>query len=172
MTQTEVARAGVEDAVRVRAVRLAALADAPDAFWTTLAEDEARPLQEWRGRLADPAGATFLAVRAGLDVGMAVGRPCRNVDGEAGLYGMWVAPAARRAGAGRALISAVLDWARAAGYPRLRLEVADVNAPAIATYAALGFTATGRRGEMPPPRAHITEHELAVDLASVRAGST
>ena len=157
-------RATPGDALRVRAVRLRALEDSPNAFWTTLAQDRALPVDAWRDRLADPGAATFLAVRDGADVGLVVGRAHHDVDGEAGLYAMWVAPEARRDGVSRELITAVLAWARDAGYPRVRLEVADANSPAIATYAALGFVATGRTGAMPAPREHITEHELAVEL--------
>ena len=164
MTDTIVHRAEPVDAPRARAVRLRALADSPDAFWTTLAEDRAQPIEAWRARLADPDTATFLAVRAGADIGLAVGRPHHDVPGDAGLYAMWVAPEARRSGAGRALILAVLGWARTVGYPRVRLEVADANAAAIATYTALRFTATGRTGAMPPPRDHVAEHELALEL--------
>ena len=86
------------------------------------------------------------------------------MPGEAGLYGMWVAPEARRSGLSGRLIGAVIAWARGAGFPRLLLEVGDANAPAIAAYRALGFVPTGRRGAMPAPRDHIAEHELALDL--------
>lgn len=55
-------------------------------------------------------------------------------------------------------------WARSAGYARLRLDVSDTNLAAIATYSALGFAPTGRRGTLPPPRDHITEREMALDL--------
>ena len=157
-------RAGPADVDRVRDVRLSALADTPDAYWVTEAEERAEPMEVWRDRLARPRGATFLAERAGAAIGMAVGNTHHDVDGDAGLYAMWVAPEARRTGVARVLSEAVLDWARAEGFPCIRLEVADANAAAIAAYRALGFTATGRSGSMPAPRDHITEHELAVDL--------
>ena len=70
----------------------------------------------------------------------------------------------RRCGLGRALIGDVVDWARAQGFGRVALEVADQNAPAIALYAAMGFQATGQTATLPPPRAHITEHERVLVL--------
>jgi ribosomal protein S18 acetylase RimI-like enzyme len=109
---------------------------------------------------------TFLAVVDGTDAGLAVGAPHHNIPGDAGLYAMWVAPDARGRGVGTALVAAVVDWARAAGHGCLRLEVADDNAPAVRLYERAGFAATGRRGHLPPPRDHITEHERALVLRS------
>jgi ribosomal protein S18 acetylase RimI-like enzyme len=161
---TTVRRVGPDDVASVREVRLRALADAPDAYWVTEEQARAEPIGAWLDRLARPRGATFLAERGGAAIGMAVGNTHHDVDGDAGLYAMWVAPEIRRAGVARMLIEAVLEWARADGFPRIRLEVADSNAAAITAYRALGFTPTGRSGTMPPPRDHIAEHELALDL--------
>jgi GNAT superfamily N-acetyltransferase len=159
-----VVRATAADAARVRAVRLCALEDSPDAFGSTLAENACMSPMEWIHRLADPAAATFLAVIDGADVGMVVGRPHDEHRDAAGLYGMWVAPDRRREGLGRELIEAVLGWARAVGYRRIYLDVADGNAAAVATYAALGFALTGRTGTLPPPRDHVLEHERCATL--------
>jgi ribosomal protein S18 acetylase RimI-like enzyme len=153
---------------RVRAVRLRALRDAPDAFWVTADEEAATTAAEWRDRLARPDTATFVARRDGVDVGLVVGARHWEHEGEAGLYGMWVAPEARGSGASTALIHAVVDWARAAGYRTVRLEVADTNEPAVRLYSRLGFVPTGAVGTLPAPREHITEHERALDLG--RAG--
>lgn len=166
MTGSLVVRAGVGEIERVRAVRLAALADSPDAFWTTHAHAAGQPAQYWHDLVAGEGQATFLASVDGRDVGMARGSAHHDLVGPAGLYGMWVAPQARRAGVGSALIAAVIDWARAQRYPHLLLEVVDTNARAIATYRARGFVATGRTSTMPAPREHLTEHELGMDLTS------
>lgn len=160
-------RAGPDHLDLVRSTRLRSLADTPDAFWTTEAEARAEPRELWHERLAAPDGATFVAVERNnpeQGLGLAFGRPHHDEAGEAGLYGMWVAPAARRRGLGGRLIREVIAWARKAGHPCLLLDVGDANAPAIATYRALGFVPTGRRGTMPAPRQHISEHELALDL--------
>ena len=54
-------------------------------------------------------------------------------------------PDFRRRGAGRALVTALLDYARANGFCRVTLEVRISNAPAIALYESLGFTPCGTR---------------------------
>ncbi len=165
--------AGVDDLDLVRATRRRSLADAPDAFWTTEAEEVAEPRETWHSRLAATDGITVVAIDDDADpadpgrgLGLAFGRPHHDRPGQAGLYGMWVAPEARRTGLGGALIRVVISWARDAGHRQLLLEVADTNTAAIAAYRSLGFTPTGRRGAMPAPRDHIAEHELALVLSA------
>jgi GNAT superfamily N-acetyltransferase len=149
---------------RVRAIRLRALADAPDAFGSTLAEALAQPQPVWRARLADPRAATFLVGSHAGDVGLVTGAPFEERPGAAGLFGMWVAPEVRGRGVGDVLVDAVVAWARAAGHERLSLDVADTNVAAIALYARNGFVATGVTGSLPPPREHILEHERSLPL--------
>lgn len=166
-----VERAGPDEAERVRALRLRALRDAPDAFWVTAEEEAAAPPARWRDRLARGDAATFVATRDGADVGLVMGTPHHDADGDAGLYAMWVAPEVRGAGVAPALIAAVIDWARAAGYRSLRLEVGDANERAVRLYARMGFVPTGVSGAMPAPRDHISEHERALDLRPAGGGA-
>lgn len=163
--EVDVARAAVADAARLRALRLRALRADPDAFWAVAAEEEDRPDAHWRERLGEDGVATFLA-RRGQDVGLVVVRAHHDVPGDAGLYAMWVAPECRSLGVATALMAAAVEWARAAGYPAVRLEVADHNTAAIGLYARFGFRPTGRTGALPPPREHIAEHELALVLSA------
>jgi GNAT superfamily N-acetyltransferase len=156
--------AGPDDWERVREVRLRALRDAPDAFWTTLAEEEALTPAQWRERLGAETSATFLGVRAGQVVGLVVVHPSTSAPGDAGLAAMWVAPEARGTGIAGALISAGVRWARGRGHPRVRLWINDANTVAARLYARHGFVPTGITGTFPPPREHITEHELALEL--------
>lgn len=149
---------------RVRAVRLRALADTPDAFGTTLAQDLARSPKSWRERLQAPEVATLLATHGGEDVGLVVGSPWSGREGTAGLFAMWVAPEARGSGVADALVRTLIEWARAQGYQRVALEVADENAVAIALYARHGFEPTGATGCLPPPREHVLEHERCLEL--------
>ena len=78
---------------------------------------------------------------------------------------MWVAPEARRARVGSALVDLVVAWARSNGIARLLLDVADANVAAVALYESKGFRRNGNVGSLPPPRQHIREHqrELALD---------
>ena len=65
--------------------------------------------------------------------------------GEASLDTLTVAPAFRRQGVGRALLWAALSQLHAEGAAACFLEVRESNAPAIALYKSLGFSAVGRR---------------------------
>lgn len=149
---------------RFRAVRLRALAEAPDAFGRTLAEEEALAMVDWRARLESDRSATFVASTRSGDVGLVVGAGWDGIPSAAGLFAMWVAPEARGAGIGGLLVDAVIDWARGRGCERLLLEVADANQPAIALYRSRGFQPNGERGSLPPPREHLSEHQLCLLL--------
>lgn len=161
-----VERVGPTHWARARAIRLQALRDAPDAFWSTFEQEAALDDAVWRQRLERREAVTLLGVVDDADVGMVVGAPHHAQPTDAGLYAMWVAPSARGRGVGEELISAVVDWARSAGYPRLRLDVADANPHAVRLYERMGFTPTGVIYRFPPPRDHIVEHERALDLRS------
>ena len=65
------------------------------------------------------------------------------------INGMWVDPSYRRKGIGRALLDAVIGWAKAQGAQRLELGVSEGNTPAIHLYEQLGFAEASR--PMPPP---------------------
>jgi GNAT superfamily N-acetyltransferase len=160
----KVEQVGPGDVARVRALRLRSLADAPDAFWVSLEDEQATPEDVWRERLGDPDGPFFVVVEDGVDVGLARGSRHWRHDGDAILTHVWVAPEARGCGAGQALVEAVTSWARDGGFRQLRLEVADDNAPAVRLYARMGFTPSGETGTLPAPRDHITEHERVLPL--------
>jgi ribosomal-protein-alanine N-acetyltransferase len=64
---------------------------------------------------------------------------------EAEILTLAVAPEARRAGIGRALLDAACTAARAGGAARLFLEVAASNLAAQALYRGRGFAQIGRR---------------------------
>ena len=149
-------RLGPGDVERLKAIRLRALDDAPGAFATTLEEAREWPAERWRAQLAPRA--TFVAVRDGVDVGLARGDRDPEAPGCAWLLSMWVAPGARRQGIGRQLIDEVVAWARDAGCDRIVLDVSDDQAAAIACYAALGFEPDGITGTLPAPRSHLGEH--------------
>lgn len=81
-----VKRAEETDWERVKAVRLAALAESPSAFGSTLAEEREYVEADWRERCRDPA--TFLAFRDGAPIGIAAGVNGTNPD-ERKLIAMW-----------------------------------------------------------------------------------
>jgi ribosomal protein S18 acetylase RimI-like enzyme len=55
------------------------------------------------------------------------------------LYDLFVAPVARRGGAGRALLQAAADYARDSGAVRIELATARSNAAAQSLYESLGW---------------------------------
>lgn len=157
-------RLAVDEWPRFRAVRLAALLDTPDAFGSTHDREVAFGPGEWQARLSRPRTATLLAVVGGRDIGTMVVTPSVDDPEVAAIYGVWVAPEGRRRGIGDAMMSEALAAAREFGFPRVALGVGDHNAVAQALYARHGFTRTGDTSTLPPPREHVTEHELARDL--------
>jgi GNAT superfamily N-acetyltransferase len=62
--------------------------------------------------------------------------------GDCLLEDLFVAPPARGAGLGRALVAASLERARARGCRRVELDVNERNEAALALYASFGFSAT------------------------------
>lgn len=133
----------------LRELRLRALAGAPDAFGSTLAEASAYPDEEWRARARRQAEgdeiAFFVALEDGRWRGMAGGWADDPGPGDVTIISMWVDPELRRRGAGRALIEAVADWARGLGASRLALWVTESNAAARALYERAGFRHTEAR---------------------------
>lgn len=96
-------------------------------------------------------GADAIALQLGLfgAFGFVSGRGgfilARCVAGEAEILTLAVDPAARRMGIGRALMTQAMRTAGSGGASAMFLEVAEVNAPARALYAACGFSEVGRR---------------------------
>jgi RimJ/RimL family protein N-acetyltransferase len=143
-----VRRLGADDWALLRHVRLTALADAPEAFYSTLAQEEHRTEAQWRTSAqqlswfaaldADSAPAGLVAVVHG-------GPP----PGDAMLISMWTAPAHRGSGLATELVAAALTAAAEAGERRLTLWVRTDNARAIRAYERWGFVA-----QDPPPDAH------------------
>jgi len=136
------------DAAPYRALMLQAYELAADAFTSTAEERAAEPESWWVRRIADPQGMTaaFGAFEAEQLIGTVAlefsAKP--KTRHKALLIGMYVAPAARRCGAGQALLAAALAHARGrAGTLMLTLTVTEGNEAAIRLYRAAGFEAFG-----------------------------
>jgi ribosomal protein S18 acetylase RimI-like enzyme len=135
-----------------RELRLAALAEAPYAFCSTLAEWQGDGDREdrWRGRLSVPDAHDLVAFLGGRPVGMCSGVPVDGDVSTAELISLWVSPAARGHGVADGLIDAIARWAGARGARTLRLSVRPDNAKATALYLRHGFADTGEAGEALP----------------------
>jgi GNAT superfamily N-acetyltransferase len=145
-----VRRIRADEGAVLRSVRLRALADAPLAFGSIHARELAYPESTWAAWAADsaagPGQALFLAVGGDeAAVGLASGVIRPEHAEVAHLYAMWVAPEARAAGTGAALVDAVARWAAAHGARVLRTSVTVGNAGAARLYERTGFRPTGER---------------------------
>jgi ribosomal protein S18 acetylase RimI-like enzyme len=133
-----------------RALRLRGLAEHPEAFTSSAAEEAGKPPEALARRLAaDPArphdavfgafdGAALVGL-CGIDVDMR-----EKVRHKGHVFGMYVP--AERAGRGiaGALVERVIAHARAAGLAQLVLTVTAGNDPARRVYERAGFAVCGR----------------------------
>jgi predicted N-acetyltransferase YhbS len=99
---------------RLRDLRIAALADAPDAFGSTLDEALQKSASQWKAEIASIQ--TFVAVEDGRDVGMVRAIRADTDEQSAYLISMWVAPEKRGSHVGELLVGAVIEWARESGF--------------------------------------------------------
>jgi ribosomal protein S18 acetylase RimI-like enzyme len=173
----QIRQAHPDEWATVRDVRLAALADAPGAFASTLSLELARTEPEWRSRIG--AWPWFLAWCAGTPAGLVAAVPDQPASGPLAtdpparvprgwhLVSMWASPQVRGTGVAELLVGAVMEHARAAGASRITLWVAVDNARARAFYQRMGFTPTGRRQAYPRDGADaLDEEELARPVRS------
>ena len=139
-----------DDWAEWRVVRLAALAEAPEAFGSRLADWQDADEHRWRTRLSLPGALDLLALDDGRAVGTASGVPDPDDPSRVELISMWVAPEARGRGVARELIEAIARWAAEQGAIDLRLAVMPDNDRARRTYERAGFVATDDPGDLLP----------------------
>jgi ribosomal protein S18 acetylase RimI-like enzyme len=147
-----------QDWRQLRDARLTALADAPHAFASTLASEEALTDETWRERAG--SGGTFGAWQDGVIIGLATGFAEDPPTGWH-LVGMWVAPEHRGQGVADELVGSVCALAKDAGAVSVTLWVADANDRARAFYRRLGFVPTGERQLLRPGE---WEEELSLPI--------
>jgi GNAT superfamily N-acetyltransferase len=129
----------------LREMRLASLGDSPDAFGQRYENAAAEPESEWRSAARASASGdrrAWFICRSGdgaaaRDVGLVQAR--RRPPDDCLLFSMWVAPDARRSGAGRLLVDAVSAWAAGWGGRRVVLWVFGANEGALRFYERIGF---------------------------------
>jgi GNAT superfamily N-acetyltransferase len=161
-------RITTDDGELLAYLRLSALADAPDAFSSTHTDASRQSAEDWtelaRRRSAGNRQTTFFAYLGDAPVGI-VGGFVQDGSRRADLVSMWVAPAARRRGVARALIRAVVDWARQAGHDELQLWVTEIITGARALYEASGFVATADVDRLRPD-SPLTERRMRLGFDS------
>jgi ribosomal protein S18 acetylase RimI-like enzyme len=169
-------RALVEDDwATYRQLRLAALTESPDAFVSTVAEEQELDEDFWRLRMR--RSTRLLAEREEQPVGvvsLGTAKPIVDVDGDSGetttrevsdqiaeLFAMWVEPSARGTGVAWRLVDAAAAEARSQGRSHVMLWVSVDNGRAVAFYSSYGFRPADARR---PVRTDTTQTEMAMTL--------
>jgi GNAT superfamily N-acetyltransferase len=131
----------VNDAALLRAIRLEALLDSPQAYGSTYEESRTWAVRHWKALCRQ--WNYYLAYLDGEVVGVVSGGLNEAHPGTRWLYAMYVAPGARGSGVAHLLVEEVEQWARGEGADALYLHVAEPMARARAFYESVGFSATG-----------------------------
>lgn len=137
-----------DDWRRYRDIRLASLADAPYAFGSTLASVLSLDEAGWRERAA--RNVLVASTPSGKDIGIISVWVHPAEFGQGALMQMWVDPAARGFGIGRALVEAAVDRARELGITTLGLHVTVGNDRATRLYESMGWAVTGKPEPLDP----------------------
>lgn len=148
----------------VRALRLAALQEAPEAFCSTHEQEAAASEDEWRSWTRAPA--CIVAFDEGAAVGMVAARS-PGPPQPWSLVALWVAPTHRKQQVGRRLVEALVVNARASGVRRVVLGVVETNVKARRLYEECGFVTTGHARSIPGTSRRV-ELEMALELDSGR----
>jgi GNAT superfamily N-acetyltransferase len=135
-----VRRAAAKNWAALRAIRLEALSDTPEAFGSTFDAASNFSKDQWRQMAAQRC--YWLAERDGVVVGMISGGPNDDHPGTRWLYGMYVTPSARGSGVAALLVAVVEEWARGEGVSELFLHVGSSVTRARAFYTKMGFEPT------------------------------
>lgn len=168
MVPPTIRRVRSDEALELRAIRLAALKDSPFAFGSSYESEAQQPDDHWAARARSGARgvdrATFFALMNDQTVGL-VGAYRPEADGGVvELVSMWTAPETRRMGVARALVGAVLDWAGDdVSAATVHLWVTRGNAPAERLYETMGFRATGESQPLPSDPSQ-DELRMSLDL--------
>jgi ribosomal protein S18 acetylase RimI-like enzyme len=154
-----VRRAARGDELILRAVRLQAVSDTPEAFGSTYDRELARTIADWQ-RWMSP-GATFILDDAGRARGIIAGMRDESDAAVVHLMSMWVDPSLRGSGAAEALVASLLTWAETEGARQMRLAVIQTNDRARRFYERLGFRENGRQS--------VRQRDGAIEVEMERA---
>ena len=140
-------RLDAEDAVAFAALRREVAAYDPVPMGITLEEELTRPLQGFREQLSFPQPNAAFGVFGGDQLlgsaAIAWANRFPSWHHKATLWGVFVAPAHRGGGVGRAIVMQALDHAFAHGVQRVNLQMFLPNPTALSLYHSLGFVSYG-----------------------------
>lgn len=145
-----------------RDLRLRSLAESPDAFCATLADEQQRSPDNWAARVAAAAVSghdrPVVAERAGALLGLVWAKTDGDDPGAVNLFQMWVAPEGRGLGVGAQLLAHAVEWARARGAARVQLGVFDSAVAALHLYRRAGFVPDPADNHVPDDGARRTRN--------------
>ncbi len=156
-----VKRLGEDDWRTLRAIRLRSLTEDHPVL-ASVEREQGFKESHWRMRLR--GSPWFVATHARRPVGLVsvIPEPGTPAD-ERHVMGLWVAPEARDAGVGKALLAAAAGEALADGAARLTVWVLDGDDPVEMVLRAAGFAPSGVRMPVPRDRS-LTEERWSREL--------
>jgi ribosomal protein S18 acetylase RimI-like enzyme len=156
------------DAAVFKAIRLHALQESSSAFGSSYEEEKDRTEEQWVQFVSPGANRNIIgAFENNLLIGIVgVGRESGLKCTHAGfIRTMFVDPAYRDRGVGKALVSNAIEKARAMpGLDHLTLAVNATNEAAIRLYRAMGFVEYGRY-----PRALLVDGQFHDELLMLKS---
>ena len=133
-----------DEAASLKALRLRALAETPQAFGSTLAREAAFTDDDWAQRAAaTDERCVFVALDDGRWIGIATALAHAPDQPGPALVGMFVDATSRGAGVVNALVDAVAGWVRDHEGRQVYLWATSTNTRAIRAYTRCGFRPTG-----------------------------
>lgn len=170
MSDETVRLLGDDDWALYRAVRLAAIRDAPAELGADPESEAAAGDDHWRDQVG--AGRRLVLERGGQACGVVSLERSDEEARSAVLSGLWVEPAARSSGVAGRLVESVVALAAADGAARLYYWVGTENARAIGFAVNAGFRVTSRRRRARGPARAADDTEIALVLPLGDDGST
>ena len=143
MRATELRRAKIEDAEAVAAV-IRGLGPEPTGLPADFSE--AAGAREWMQRLGEN-GAVFIAYDGSIPVAFGA-LDFNTMEPETGTLGVWVLPDHRRRGLATTVAEEIIEFAREAGYRRIRGRLPEGNEPALSFLSSIGAMVPLRNPEM------------------------
>jgi len=135
----EIVTATVNDFDRLRALRLAALKDTPDAFGAKYEDEVEKPILDWQNRLKNTHWC--FAVADGVDVGLlAVDRAQKDRNSDCWLSSWWIHQDHRGSGIPKLMLNWLEQLCIEKKWEKIGLGVWPDNLRAISAYKKLGFT--------------------------------
>ena len=135
----EIVTATVNDFDRLRALRLAALKDTPDAFGAKYEDEAEKPISDWQNRLKNTNWCFVVA--DGVDIGLlAVDRAEKDRNSDCWLSSWWIRDEFRGSGIPKLMLNWLEQLCIEKKWEKIGLGVWPDNLRAISAYKKLGFT--------------------------------